>query len=94
MTLLLSLSPELAQRLTADAERLGLTVEAYALQLLSRQTAAKERRAAAVSLLQSWIDEEDAGEHQETGDYLIRVLDEDRSSDRQLFPPELKGVTW
>ena len=26
--------------------------------------------------------------------YLVRVLDEDRLSDRPLFPPELKGVTW
>lgn len=94
MTLLLSLSSELAQRLTAEAGRLGLTVETYAVQLLSQQAAPQDRRAAAVSLLQSWIDEEDAGEHTETGDYLIRVLDEDRSSDRQLFPTELKGVTW
>ena len=29
-----------------------------------------------------------------TGEYLIRALDEDRLSDRPLFPPELKGVTW
>jgi hypothetical protein len=35
-----------------------------------------------------------ATEQQETGDYLIRVLDEDRLSERKLFPPELKGVTW
>ena len=33
-------------------------------------------------------------EQKETGDYLVRTLDEDRLSDRQLFPPELKGVTW
>ena len=25
---------------------------------------------------------------------LIRTLDEDRLSSRQLFPPELKGKTW
>jgi hypothetical protein len=24
----------------------------------------------------------------------VRVLDEDRLSDRKLFPPELKGQTW
>ena len=30
----------------------------------------------------------------ETGEYLIRVLDEDRLSDRKLFPAELKGITW
>ena len=35
-----------------------------------------------------------AAEQQETGEYLIRILDEDRLSNRKLFPPELKGVTW
>ena len=45
-------------------------------------------------MLQTWIDEDDAGEQQETGEYLIRVLDEDRLSERKLFPPELKGVSW
>ncbi|MEG4273373.1 MULTISPECIES: hypothetical protein [unclassified Microcoleus] len=38
------------------------------------------------------MDEEDAEEQQETGEYLIHALDEDRLSDRQLFPIELKGV--
>jgi hypothetical protein len=47
-----------------------------------------------VELLQSWIEGGDAEEQKETGDYLIRTLDEDRLSDRRLFPPELKGVTW
>jgi hypothetical protein len=47
-----------------------------------------------VKLLQSWIDEDDTAEQQETGDYLIQALDEDRLSDRKLFPSELKGVTW
>jgi putative addiction module CopG family antidote len=48
----------------------------------------------AVKLLQSWIDDEDIEEQQETGQYLIRALDEDRLSDRKLFPVEMKGVTW
>jgi len=47
-----------------------------------------------VNLLQSWRDEEDAEEQQETGEYLIHALDEDRLSERKLFPIELKGVTW
>lgn len=45
-------------------------------------------------LLQSWILEGDAQEQKETGEYLIRSLDEDRLSDRSLFPTELKGVSW
>jgi hypothetical protein len=47
-----------------------------------------------VDLLQSWIEKGDAQEQKETGEYLIRVLDEDRLSDRRLFPLEFKGVTW
>ncbi len=54
----------------------------------------KEKQSKAVNLLQSWIDEEDAEEHTETGEYLIRALDEERLSDRKLFPIEMKNVTW
>lgn len=45
-------------------------------------------------LLQSWIADGDTQEQKETGEYLVRRLDQDRLSDRSLFPPELKGVTW
>ncbi len=37
---------------------------------------------------------EDEQEQQETGEYLIEALDQDRLSERPLFPAELKGVTW
>jgi hypothetical protein len=47
-----------------------------------------------IDLLQAWIDGEDAEDQKETGDYLVETLDSDRSSLRQLFPPELEGVTW
>jgi hypothetical protein len=47
-----------------------------------------------IALLQFWINADDAEEQKETGDFLIRALDEDRPSERKLFPPELKGVTW
>jgi hypothetical protein len=47
-----------------------------------------------IALLQGWIDEDNEAEQKETGDFLIKALDEDRFSNRKLFPPELKGVTW
>jgi hypothetical protein len=47
-----------------------------------------------IDLLQSWIDEPDDGEQRSTGEYLIQALDEDRTSDRLLFPAELKGISW
>ena len=52
------------------------------------------RAAGLVQLIQSWIDEGDADEQRETLEYLIQALDEDRLSDRKLFPKELKGKSW
>ena len=48
---------------------------------------AEQRRAneAAIQLLRSWR-EGDSEEQRETLAYLQRVLDEDRPSDRKLFP--------
>jgi hypothetical protein len=94
MTLTLNLTPELEERLAEEARRQGIPTDEYALRLLERHLRPKDRRAELVALLQSWIDADDDEEQKETGDYLVRALDEDRLSDRQLFPPELKGVTW
>ena len=46
------------------------------------------------ALIQSWMNEDDGGEHQETIEHLTRALDEDRLSDRKHFPEELKGKSW
>ena len=94
MTITLSISPELEQRLTQAAKREGLPVEAYTVQLLEQHLPSGQRRAELVALLQSWIDGDGAEDQQETGEYLVRVLDEDRLSERKLFPPELKDITW
>ncbi|MCY2986611.1 MAG: hypothetical protein NTY19_01900 [Planctomycetota bacterium] len=94
MTITLTLPLELEQRLTEAAERQGLPVDAYALRLLEQQVPSDDRRAELVALLQSWIDGVDAEGQRDTGEYLVRVLDEDRLSERKLFPQELKDVTW
>lgn len=94
MTLTLNLSPELEQYLLQEANQHGLSVEALALQLLTNSILLKQRQTEAVNLLQSWLDSEDEEEQQETGQYLVQSLDNDRLSDRKLFPPELKGITW
>ncbi len=93
MTLTLSLTPELELYLKQKSEQQGISIESYALQLLT-QVLLKEKQAEAINLLQSWLDEEDTEEQKETGEYLIRALDEDRLSDRKLFPIEMKSVTW
>lgn len=59
----LNLSPELEQYLLREANQLGLSIEAVALQFLADSIAFKQKQA-------------------------------DRLSERQLFPLELKGVTW
>ena len=94
MTISLALTPELEQRLKQAAEQQGLSADALAVRLLEQHLPPAERRAELVALLQSWIDGDDEAEQQETGEYLARVLDEDRLSNRILFPPELKGGTW
>ncbi|WP_413165479.1 hypothetical protein ACL6C3_03760 [Capilliphycus salinus ALCB114379] len=94
MTLTLNLTPELEQYLKQKAEQQGLSVEAYALQLLTEQILVAKKQAKAVNLLQSWLEEEDIQEQKETGEYLIQSLDEDRLSHRKLFPVEMKGVSW
>jgi hypothetical protein len=94
MTLTLHLPPDLEQRLTQEAKRHGLALAVYTIQLLDKSLPPQDRRPELVSLLQSWMEEGDTGEQQETGEYLIRTLDKDRLADRPLFPPDLKDVTW
>ena len=63
--------------------------------LLERHVPSDGPTTALGTLLQSWIDgEDDEAEQRETGEYLVRALDEDRLSGRALFPTEHKGVTW
>lgn len=94
MTLLLDLPSELEERLFVAAALTGLTTEDVALQLLDKHLPAAERRKKAMALLKSWAEAEDDTEQIETGTYLLRTLDEDRLSDRELFPESLRGVTW
>ena len=88
MTLTLNIPPEIEQQLDRKAREQGISTEAYALQLLSESISVQEKSNKLVNLLQSWIDEDDTAEQQETGEYLIQALDEDRLSDRKLFPKD------
>lgn len=92
MTLTLELPPELEQRLVREASQQGLAVEQYTLSLLDSSLPSTQASELA-SLLASWRAEA-PDEQRETGQYLLRILDEDRLSDRKLFPPEGRGVTW
>lgn len=94
MTLKIELPSELEQRLSGEADRRGVPAEILTLELLDEHLPSSRRQAELVSLLKSWVEDGDPEEQRETGEYLIRALDEDRLSDRKLFPPELRGVTW
>jgi hypothetical protein len=94
MTLELNLPTDLEQYLLQESQQQGLSVESVTLQLLTSSILLKRKQTETVNLIQSWIDDPDTEEQQETGKYLIHALDEDRISDRRLFPVEMKGVTW
>jgi hypothetical protein len=53
-----------------------------------RRSEQARKNQAAIELLQSWldVDEEDAQEQRETGEFLLKALYEDRWSDRKLLP--------
>ncbi|MEG3878436.1 hypothetical protein QT972_13730 [Microcoleus sp. herbarium7] len=94
MTLTLDLPSEVEQYLLQEANEQGISIESVTLQLLKKFIILRQKQAKAVNLIQSWMDDEDIEEQQETGEYLIGALDEDRLSERKLFPVEMKGVTW
>jgi hypothetical protein len=94
MTLKVDLTLELEERLRHEAERNGVPEAECIVRILDAHRPRASRRAQAVALLQSWIDGREAEDQRETGDDLVRVLNEDRLSDRKVFPSEVKGQTW
>ena len=72
MTLTLDLPPEMEQYLLQEAQQHGLSVEAMTLQLLAKSILIKQKQAEAVDVLQSWIDDEDIEEQQETANICSR----------------------
>ena len=94
MELVLNLSLELQQRLDEAAGERGVTNDAFAIELLETELLRGNRRDKLQSLLQSWIDESKTNNSTEVGSDFIRQLDEDRLSDRKLYPTELEGITW
>lgn len=78
MTLNIELVPEMEARLREEARLQGLSVDECAVRLLEAGLRPVDRPTSAIALLQSWIDEGDEAEQRETGEYLVRMLDEDR----------------
>jgi hypothetical protein len=97
MTLQLTLSGELEERLRQEAERRGQPTEAVALRLLEEHLPPPldARRAAAIVMLGRWQDEDASLSPEETiaNAEVLRALDEDRPSHRKLFTAVLKDQT-
>lgn len=94
MTVTLTLPDRLESQLRQEASSRGFTVASYAQYLLEQHCARQVAQRPMAALIQSWLDDDNEQEQQETGDYLIDALDTDRHSERKLFPSELEGVTW
>ncbi len=98
MTLQLTLCPELQERLRQEAERRGQSAESVVLRLLDEHLPPPldARRAAAIALLKQWMEEDAAltPEEEAANEEFLRSLDASRTSNRPLFPPELKGISW
>lgn len=93
MILQFDVSPDLETRLRHEADRRGLSPDAVTLQLLEEHLPAADRRAQTLALLQSWIEVDDT--EAADADYdLFEALDQARTSDRKLFPEDLKGLSW
>jgi len=94
MTLQITLPSELEERLRQEAERRGQGEETVALRVLDQHlpAALEARRAAAVSLLRGWAEEDESlsGEEMAANAEVLRALDEDRPSYRKLFPDLLE----
>jgi predicted transcriptional regulator len=96
MTLELALPPDLEERLRQEAERRGQPTESVALRLLDEHLPPPldERRAAALAMLHEGMAEDDQAGDPEEAEEFFRNLDAARTSNRPLFPPELKGISW
>ncbi len=94
MTLQLTLTPEIEERLRQEAQRRGQPSEAVALHLLDLHLPPPldARRTAAIAMLEQWAQEDARLSPEETAANaaLLRLLDEDRPSYRKLFTDVLK----
>ena len=93
--LVLDLTPDLEFGLKREAGCRGIPPEQFALEALNQYVAQslRERADKLAELFQQW-NEEEVDESEALDDEFFKMLDEDRPSDRKLFPPELKGISW
>jgi hypothetical protein len=92
MTLKLDLPVDLEQRLKTEAARRNQAADQLAIQVLDQHLPPVGRHAAAIALLQQWSAEDEAMTDEECAQNaaVLRALDDDRPSNRKLFPDLLR----
>ena len=88
MTLQLSLPPNLESRLNSAASVRGKSADQLAVQILDENLPPSEKNLAAARMLLTWAKEDAAMSDSESAanEAILRAIDEDRLSDRKLFP--------
>ena len=93
MTFTITLTPEKEARLRYEAEAHGLAAEELARRLIEEglpeevpAERERPRRSATAELIQSWIDEGDEQEQQETFEILRQELHANHAPFRTVFP--------
>lgn len=96
MVIPLELPPELVERLRSEARRQGTSEGDCARRILDRYLPPSGPKAHLIASLQTWAEaaKSPTPEDRAEGEALRRALDEDRLSDRPLYPTDLEGVTW
>jgi hypothetical protein len=94
MTISLELHPDLQRQPESAALSAGISPDELAGKIIEQGLQRQSSPRGAVALLRAWRDPALAAEQKQTGEILTRTLDEDRTSARKLFPPELQGQTW
>lgn len=93
-TLTVNLPPPLLDHVSKMANDAGISQEAALVRLLEEYVESEKKRIAAMEYLEKLFTEGDEKEQKETGEFLIKALDENRPEGQKLFPPEKKGITW
>lgn len=85
MTITIDVSPEVARKLSVEADRLGEDVPGIMRGLVERQLAASPVRPYDPAVALDSFDEGDEQEQRETLDTPIEALDRDRPGRRSIF---------
>jgi hypothetical protein len=94
MTLQLDLPEHLEQRLREEAQRLGVSADVVTLKLLDEHLPQQAPSTKLLSMFSQW-EQEDRLRSEVDQDYdFFEAMDSARTSNRRLFPPELKGISW